>query len=334
MSPRKDRKWNFGWSCIATLVLASVAPAQNEIPLTGQTQLMRFGCGDLNYRCAMTVALIAETELAVSFIPDEGWTGDIFLARHDFAEGWVYRANSKGYNAFTYTPVACGLADEPPSDDFAMLSPYNVVGVSQFCSSSGPELTIAHGLGAAYALAAYSTNVKVAQTLVLIDPIAPPGIIERDPMTFEQARHRNDGLRDRLWVQWGIGPRSGAVDENSDIGAEGYERLMERYEFDQPPYWASVYTGFDGGVEIEDTSLFAGLPVLIVGTPTRDRERRAEAKALQRWLGEVGAKVETFELSELGLEGVGGLPMAGDHADAIFDRLFEWSVQTREVTGR
>jgi len=319
---------------ILALAIAAAATAQEKLPLTGETQLMRFGCGDMRYRCAMQVGLVAETDLSVSFVPDEGWTGDIYLARHDYAEGWLYRANSKGYNAFTYTPVGMGLADVPPTDDFELWSIFNVEGVSQFGSSSDPELLIAHGIGAAFTLAARSKNPAVAKTLVLIDPIAPPDMLEREPMSFEEARARGEGLRDRLWLKWGIGTKPGQANEDSDIGVEGFERLMDRYEADAPPYWASIYTSFDGGVYMEDPTLFAGLPVLIVGTPHRDRAQRAEEKAIADWLREAGAAVETLELSDLGLPGVGGLPMAGDHADLIFDHLFEWSLSARGMTGR
>ena len=308
----------------ATL-LALAATATAQTPLTSEPEFMRFGCGDLKWRCGLMMSKVDNNAQAVLFVPDAGWTGDVFMARHDFAPGWVRRANEWGYNAFCYSSVGTGHADVPPSDDLHMLSKMNTQGTYQASMACGPTLLVADGLGAAYVLKARTFDPSVCKVLALIDPMPPQGVGPTPKFTLAGLRAERERLDERLWVEWGIGPKSGKSYSDSDIGAEGYARLLERYERNQPAYWAAVQTGFDGDVRIRDASKLAGLPVLIVGTPRRSSEQRQREDALVKWLAAQGCAVEQIELDERDLGNVGGLPMVGDRANEVLDLIIRWS---------
>jgi hypothetical protein len=310
---------------VLSLLLCAAGAAAAQTPLTEEPEFMRFGCGDLKWRCGLMMSKVSNHARAVLLYPDAGWTGDVFLARHDFAKGWVRRVNEWGYNAFCYTAVGTGHADAPPSDDLYMLSKMNAHGSYQAGMACGPLLAIAHGLGAAYALKGRSFDPGACQTLALIDPMPPQGIGARPTFSIAGLRAEEQRLEERLWVHWGIGPKPGKTFADSDIGEAGYRRLLERYERSQPPYWAAIQTGFDGDVRIRDTSKLAGLPVLLVGTPRRSKEQRQREHELADWLQAQGCRVEQLELDEVGLGNVGGLPMVGDRADEVLDLIIEWS---------
>jgi hypothetical protein len=306
-------------------ILAVVGAAAAQTPLTEEPEFMRFGCGDLKWRCGMMMSKVSNHAQAILLYPDAGWTGDVFLARHDFAKGWVRRVNEWGYNAFCYSAVGTGHADAPPSDDLYMLSKMNAHGSYQAGVSCAPALAIAHGQSAAYALKGRTFDTRACQTLALIDPVPPPGVSPRPSLTIAGLRAEQERLEERLWVRWGIGPKSGKTFTDSDIGEAGYRRLLDRYERNQPPYWAALQTGFDGDVRIRDASNLAGLPVLLVGTPRRSKEQRQREQELADWLQAQGCRVELLELDEVGLGNVGGLPMVGDRADEVLDRIIQWS---------
>jgi hypothetical protein len=209
-----------------------------------------------------------------------------------------------------------------------ILSEKNLYGVYQTCLAPDPDITVAHGLNAAFALKARSMDIRGGKVLVLIDPVAPPGVTSEKTPTIEAVREERSNMREKLWAKWGIGKKPGHADPDSDIGAEGYERLIERYEFVQPGYWASARTGFQGGLGISAGALLKDLPVLIVGTPNRSGQQRRNEAELIKWLEGKHCRVERMELDELGLEGIGGLPMAGDHSQKIFDEIVRWGQAT------
>lgn len=312
---------------LSLLMLTFTVTAHAQTPLTEEPELMRFGCGDLKWRCGAIMSKVSVNARAIYLVPDAGWTGDVFMARHDFAKGWVNRANEWGFNAFCYSAVGTGHADAPPSDDLYMLSKFNAHGVYQLGMACGPRLAIANGLGAAYAVKARTFDIMVCETLALIDPMPPQGVGTVPKFTLAGLRAEQEKLEDRLWVQWGIGPKPGQTYPDSDIGAEGFTRLLDRYERNHPPYWAAVQTGFDGDVRVRDASKLAGLPVLIVGTPRRSQEQRLREDELAQWLQKQGCKVDRIELEEVGLGNVGALPMLGDRADEVLDLIVKWSMQ-------
>ena len=311
---------------LATCILLGIAlSATAQTPLTEEPEFLRFGCGDLQWRCGLMMSKVSNNARAVLLYPDEGWTGDAFLARHDFAPGWVRRVNEWGYNAFCYSAVGTGHAESPPSDDLYMLSKMNAHGAYQAGMACGPLLAIAHGMGAAYALKGRSFDSTVCQALALIDPIPPQGIGTPPKFTLAGLQAEQKRLEERLWVRWGIGPKLGKTFADSDIGEEGFHRLLERYERNQPAYWAAAQTGFDGDLRIRDASKLVGLPVLLVGTARRSKEQRARENDLADWLQEQGCLVEQIELDEVGLGNVGGVPMLGDRADEVLDLIIRWS---------
>lgn len=314
------------------LIMAHGLTLSAQTPLTEEPEFLRFGCGDLKFRCGAILSKVSVDARAVYLIPDEGWTADIFLVRHDFEKGWMQRVNEWGYNAFGYTAVGTGHADLPPDDDLKVLSEKNVYGVYQMGMACGPLLAIAHGVSAAYAIKGRSLDKGVCETLALIDPIPPQNVGEHPEFELAELKRSPEDLRAHLWKKWGIGPRYGKENPDSDIGAAGFEALMERYEPDQPAYWAAVQTGFEGDVDVIVTDHLVGLPVLIVGTPGRDREQRKREDALAAWLTEIGAVVDRMELADEGLKNVGGLPMAGDHANEVFDLILGWAERHRLPT--
>jgi len=91
-------------------------------------------------------------------------------------------------------------------------------------------------------------------------------------------------------------------------------------------------TGFDGGLVVGSGVLLRGLSVLIVGTPGRDGEQRRREDDLIRWLREREVWVDRLELADLQLPGLSRLPMAGDHADLILDKILDWGLQHMPVS--
>jgi len=159
------------------VLAAGAALAQVEGEPLPDGSFLRYGCGsDLKIRGGATLSLASKSYHGITFVPDFGWTGDLFLARHDLQKGWTHRAGEREYNAFCYTAVGTGLADPPGTDDLILLSEKNAEAVYQLAMSSQPDFLIAHGLGAAFALKARCLDKLVADVLVFIDPLNPQDI--------------------------------------------------------------------------------------------------------------------------------------------------------------
>lgn len=319
---------------LAWLLIVSVGttqPARSQEPLEmsmEDPQFLSFGSGDLDYRTFTYASLVGQTVPSIYFVPDEGLPADIYVATIDRSPGWVQLVNKLGWNGFATDWVGCGGTEEPPDRDLMALTDKAVWGVYQMGIASGSDLMFARGLGCAFLIKSVAMDDRLKTPAVLLDPIGPRGAqpipkgISAEALIERQAK-----LREHLWVEWGFGPKYGKLYKGIDLTEEDFDRLMEeRYEPDQPGYWANVFTGFDGDLEVREPIHLQDWPVLVVQSPHRSKEQLARTESVVQWLTERDVRVERMDLTDI-VEDITALPMLGKNAEVVLNAFVEWGSQ-------
>ncbi len=281
--------------------------------------------GDLDFRTYFYGSFVGTHQPAIYFVPDAGFTGDLFVATAEREPGWVQLANDREWNGFSLSNVGTGRAPEPPSEDLIELTDKAIYGAMQLGIATGARVVFAQGLGAAFVIKAKSIDDRFRGAGILLDPIGPRGAQPMLDIDAETILAHRDAMDERFPAMWGMGKGPDELYPDIDMTPDGVADLRSRYELDQPPYWAAALTGFDGGLEVREPIRLKDWPVLIVRGVRASAEQIAREESVAKWLEERGALVERLKLSDLGLRGLTQLPMSGSNAAAVLNYFIDWA---------
>ena len=281
--------------------------------------------GDLEFRTYFYGSFVGTHQPAIYFVPDAGFTGDLFVATAEREPGWVQLVNEREWNGFALSNVGTGRALPPPSEDIVALTDKAIYGAMQMGIATGARVAFAQGLGAAFVIKAKSIDDRFKAAGILLDPIGPQGAQPLLDVDAETILAQRANLDERFPSMWGFGEGPDQLYPDIDITPEGVADLRSRYETDQPPYWAAALTGLDAGLEVREPVRLKDWPVLVVRGVKATREQIAREEAVVKWLQERGALVERLNLADLGLEGLTQLPMAGSNAEAVINHFLDWA---------
>ncbi len=260
----------------------------------------------------------------LSLLPPENLNSTIFFNTVDGQPGWAYWFADRHWNVFTADLPGTELAQPPANPDIVKLTEDAVAATYKLGTATQPRAIYAQGLGAAFCIKLRSTTPDAIPAAILVDPIGTKGIQPKISDSPEQVASWDDSLEQHLWVKWGLGPRYGELYPDSDLGEAGFRALMEKYDHNAPPYWATVLTGLQTWMEIKNPKNIAEWPVLLVRGSHPTPEMDAHREAVKSWLSENGASIEEMDLSKEGPAGLSNLPMAGSKADEVAALFMEW----------
>jgi hypothetical protein len=248
----------------------------------------------------------------------------VFLRKADGSEGWFYRLADRGWSVFGGELPATGRSIPPPRRDILYLGDGAVEATLRLSAATFCRALFAQGAACGFVIRVRDSNPKYQPAAILLDPIGPPGAQERVDWTPDEVFERSVDLEERLWVEWGFGPRPGVRFSDLDLTQEQCEAVLDRASRHAPPYWSLMLTGLHSYVETDDTGNLADWPVLVVrgarSTPTMDARR----ESVIAWLTARGAQVDRLDLAAEGPPGLSNLPMLGRGADQVADLLEEW----------
>lgn len=260
----------------------------------------------------------------VLLMAPEGFGASIYFNPNGGQPGWAEWFAEHHWSVFALDLPGCGKSLLPKNPDIMNLSQAAVEATYRAAMVTYPQVVYAQGLMAAFVIKLRSTSPDAASGAILVDPAGPRGIQPLMETTPEEIEQRYRHLEDRLWVEWGIGPRPETVYPHSDLGKAGFDRLLAQYDRDAPPYWATVFTGLETWMQIPDPKNIAAWPVLVVRGPHPTPEMDAHRKDVVLWLTQHGAQVEEMDLGQEGPKGLSNLPMAGSLAPQAASFFLEW----------
>lgn len=315
----------------ALLLLALLAPTDASAQGNTLESMKQLPGGNLRYRTLTQLEYLSQDAPSVMLAGGFGMEAEDFRRRVGGAPGWGKLLYERGYNAWMLDNVGQGQAQAPPDRDLDALFEHGLYGHYQIGYAGQAGVAILHGQAAGLGLRAASLSDRFAQSLVLIDPIGPPGA--QPKMDYDPARlmaERRDP--DHVWRTWGFGPARGEVREGLDLTAAQAESLTVSYDGSQPPYWAAMLTGLDSPFEVREPMNLAGVPVLVVRTPAADAEQIEREEHVIEWMTERGMRVETWDLSDDPvLKNVSAMPWQGELAPQMLDRILEWYTSLEDV---
>jgi len=261
----------------------------------------------------------------ILFLPDQALNARLYMENVWGDNGWSYFFADRGWTAFTFDLPGSNQSPPPADDDLVALTEDAIESVFRTVSGIFPRVVYAQGLGAAFAIKLRSTSPDAIPVGILVDPWGVRDVNPRLDLSSEQLLERQANIEDYLWVEWGIGPKPGTVYKDSDLGEEGFQRLLQSYDRDAPAYWATVSTGLQTWMQIMNPTHMAEWPVLVVRGAHATPEMDARREAVITWLEENGAYVELMDLGEEGPPGLSNLPMAGRQAGTVVEIFFDWA---------
>ncbi len=257
-------------------------------------------------------------------LPPEDLDSSLYLKTMNGQKGWAYWFADQHWNFFVADLPGTEKTVPSPNPDIVKLTEDAVAATYKLGVATQPRAFYAQGLGAAFCIKLRSTTPNAIPAAILLDPIGTKGMQPKITDTVEQVASWDDSLEEHLWVKWGLGPRPGKLYPDSDLGEEGFRALMEHYDHNAPPFWATVLTGLQTWMEIKNPMNIANWPVLLVRGPHPTPEMDARREAVKAWLSENGASIEEMDLGKEGPPGLSNLPMAGAKADSVAALFMEW----------
>lgn len=304
---------------------------------THASELTEFQAGDLYFRTHIYFEFSSETALQAVLAPGDGLSGSSFRWRPDGQPSWGKMLHERGYNVYMLDNVGVGKALPPPSDDFAILADQGRNGLQLAGAAADPDLLIAHGEAAGFALKARSMEPRVGRAFVLIDPIGPQGSQPMVSITPAQEYARWTDRKNHIWRRWGFGSKYGTLRRGIDVTEEIARGVVDAYDDDQPAYWVALLTPMDVPLQVREGYLLENLPVLVIRTHGADREQIERENAVVAWMQGFGMRVDRLDLTrDPELKNTSGLPWIGDLSSAVFERIMQWrdSVRADPPTGR
>jgi hypothetical protein len=301
------------------------------------SELTEFQAGDLNVRTHIYFEFSSETALQALLAPGDGLRGETFRWKPDGSPSWGKMLHQRGYNVYMLDNVGVGKAPPTRSDDFPFLANQGLEGLRVVGAATIPDLVIAHGEAAGFALKARSMEPRAGEALVLIDPIGPQGSQPMVSMSPAQEYARWIDRKNHIWRRWGFGPKYGTLRRGIDVTEEIARTVVDSYEDDQPAYWVALLTPMDVPLQVREGDLLENLPVLVIRTHGADREQIERENAVVAWMQGFGMRVDRLDLTrDPDLKNTSGLPWIGDLSDAVFARIVQWrdTVRADPATGR
>jgi len=306
--------------------LAGTSRAQLDgIPVEGKNyELYEFDAGE-NYRIRVRGLFDRpDNPQRIYFLPDQKLECNLFLRTVFDEPGWGYWFADRGWVAFTHDMPGSNSSPPAKNSDLVQLTEHAIEAIFRSTAATYPSVVYAQGVGAAFAVKLRSTTPDNIPAAILMDPWGVRDVNPRTQLSREELLERQAELEHQLWVEWGLGPEFGELFPESDLGAEGFAKLMAAYDDDAPEYWATLSTGLSSWMQVRNPMNMAEWPVLVVRGPHPTPEMDERREAVIEWLEENGAYLEFLDLAEEGPAGLSNQPMAGRHAPAVAELLMEW----------
>ncbi len=266
----------------------------------------------------------AQEEKRVLCVTPPGLASSIYFEPASGDSSWAEWFADRGWSFFALDLPGCGESVPPKNPDIVNMTNKAVELTYHSVMASFPRVIYAQGVAAAFVIKLRNTTPEAASGAILLDPVGPKGIQPEISARPEDIAQRRAHLRDHLWREWGIGPEPGKSYPHSDLGEEGFERLMEEYDQDAQPYWAAALTGLQTWLQIATPRNIPGWAVLVVRGPHPTEEMDQRREAVVQWLLDNGAQVEEMDLATEAPQGLSNLPMAGTLAPQVASLLLEW----------
>lgn len=265
-----------------------------------------------------------------------GHSGACYLLTADNRPGWAYRFLGAGYPVWLPDWPGCGRSGDLPFDELTGERVCAALGaVIERAAASSPTgcvTLLGHSMGGAYTWRLVELQRRNVSRVVAVAP-GPPGNIQPEADVVEET--------DTEVVVRSFGMiRTLSRDRAYAGGREFVSHKLIGKSRRFPADWLDVYAGHVAGVpprllyerqnvggsqiRIADTSVFAGLPVMVMtGSHDTDHPKDVDG-AVVDWLTAAGAAVEFWWLPDHGIDGNGHMVMMEDNSDRLADMIVGW----------
>jgi pimeloyl-ACP methyl ester carboxylesterase len=268
----------------------------------------------------------------VMMVPGGGHSGSCYLVTPDGRPGWTQTFLQAGYRVV--------LADWPGIGRSGYVAPgalggrLVVDGLARVLEEIGePVVLITHSMSGAFGWKLLEEHPDRIARLIGVAPSSPgnlgmqQGVLIRDEGDLktvatdigEMVLDLNGWLpMDKIdWALKLVGSSTRFPRETLDRYVPSLLTVGGRLVFERTD------TG-SNQLRIDDTSGFAGKPILVVtGTQDLDHSKMIDGEIV-RWLNEIGALAEFLYLGDVGIEGNGHMMMLEDNNDVSGRMMIDW----------